>query len=220
MGHTSVMTLAWNNQDYTKKFIQSVREHWHGSDYELLLLDNGSTDNTTPEIYKEVDGLIRLPANIGFGMGFNLLRKIARGKYLCLMNNDTEFVERPRWKYTDGLMFVTANNVLSPVNGCNQKQGGVTELEKFKLPTPSGVGMYISAELFDKVGGFSPEFGLASGEDSDLCFKVWEAGKPVIVNKNVWVQHEGKVSSKQLGNWQKLWQKNYFVLKDKWKKYI
>lgn len=212
----SVLTLDWDNHELTDKFVDSVRKHWKG-DYELLVLDNGSAS-----MYKndKVDKIVRSTRNRGFGGGFNHLREHANGKHLCLMNNDALFVETPDWNYKRGLMFCTAENVRSEVNEAIMPAHGIRRLEKFSQKLPSGVGMYLSADLFDAVHGFSPEFKIASGEDSDLCFKVWEHGDEVFVNDRVWVKHIGKATARLLPNWQDLWKKNGAKFKKKWQKYF
>jgi GT2 family glycosyltransferase len=196
-----------------------VRKYWQG-DYELLLLDNGSEDDT-PTLMPTVDRYFRSDVNMGFSKGFNELVSKAEGEFVCLMNNDAEFVEQPIFTYNGGLVFFTANNIRSPRNHREQKREYPKKLkiDKFQRSVPSGVAMFMAKDVFDEVGGFSEEF-VTSGEDTDLCFKLWEADHDIYVDEHVWVNHEGKASAKQLDDWKKIWKDNTKRVKEKWQKYF
>jgi GT2 family glycosyltransferase len=66
-------------------------------DYEILLVDNGSTDHSVPllrERYAHVQ-LIPLERNRGFAEAVNIGSRAARGQYVALLNTDT--VAKPDW---------------------------------------------------------------------------------------------------------------------------
>jgi GT2 family glycosyltransferase len=72
-------------------------------------------------------------------------------------------------------------------------------------------------DLISKFGGWSEEYEIASGEDADLCFKVWKAGYDILIDERVLIIHEGKVtSSSKLEDWQAHFKLNSRQFKKKW----
>ena len=58
---------------------------------ELIIVDNGSESTTQKWIKENADKSLIFPENQGFSKGFNEGVKIARGDYVMMANNDTEF---------------------------------------------------------------------------------------------------------------------------------
>ncbi|MFX1486630.1 MAG: glycosyltransferase family 2 protein [Promethearchaeota archaeon] len=90
----SVIVLNWNGKKFLSKCLGSLLEQDYPN-YEVLLVDNGSTDGSI-EFVKERLGknsrlrLIALDENYGFAKGNNIGIKYAHGKYVIILNNDTE----------------------------------------------------------------------------------------------------------------------------------
>ena len=55
---TSLVIAVWNQLDYTKRCLGSI-ERWTGRPYELVIVDNGSTDGTR-EFLRTVKGRVIL----------------------------------------------------------------------------------------------------------------------------------------------------------------
>lgn len=86
----SVIIVNYNTKDLTKHCIDSVFEHTSGITFEVILVDNASTDGSV-ELF-EKDTRIRFlesGRNLGFGKANNLGAQNAEGKYLFLLNSDT-----------------------------------------------------------------------------------------------------------------------------------
>ena len=77
----SIITLTYNNLSYTKKFIESLYKYTQ--DFELIIVDNGSTDGTV-EYLKTLNSvkLILNKENLGFSKGNNQGIGIAEGEYI------------------------------------------------------------------------------------------------------------------------------------------
>lgn len=89
----SVVTALFNGLDYTKKYLKSLESTLQGLDYELILVDDGSTDGTR-EFLKELRTgpnlkVIFNEQNLGFAKSNNLACWQATGDYLLFVNNDT-----------------------------------------------------------------------------------------------------------------------------------
>lgn len=91
----SIIIINYNTYNYTSKCIQSVLTHTQHLQFEIILVDNASTE-CDPELFKQQFpkiSLIKSSRNLGFSGGNNLGIKIARGKYILLLNSDTELVD-------------------------------------------------------------------------------------------------------------------------------
>ena len=90
----SVIVLNWNGKRFLGKCIASLLEQ-DFTDYEVLLVDNGSVDNSVELVHEEFGNnprlrIVKLGYNYGFSKGNNLGIKYANGKYVIILNNDTE----------------------------------------------------------------------------------------------------------------------------------
>lgn len=90
----SVIVLNWNGKHFLEKCLGSLLNQ-DCSDFEVLLVDNGSTDSSV-EFVRNTFGedsrlrIVALSENYGFSEGNNIGFKHAKGKYVISLNNDTE----------------------------------------------------------------------------------------------------------------------------------
>lgn len=91
----SVIIINYNTYSITAQCIRSVIRHTRGVDYEIILVDNASTERDPEDFLKEFPSirLIRNPENNGFAKGNNLGISQARGRYILLLNSDTYLEE-------------------------------------------------------------------------------------------------------------------------------
>ena len=90
----SIIIINYNTKQLTINCIRSVIEQTKNVTYEIILVDNASTE-TDPAIFLDVFPSIKLvvsPMNKGFSGGNNLGIDIAQGEYVLLLNSDTELV--------------------------------------------------------------------------------------------------------------------------------
>lgn len=89
----SIIIVNFNGLKHLNKCLSSVLKTEY-SNFEIVLVDNGSSDGSVDYVKKnfavERLKLIELPQNRGFAEGNNSGVKKARGKYIVLLNNDTE----------------------------------------------------------------------------------------------------------------------------------
>lgn len=77
---TSIIILSYNTYTYTRRCIESIRRHTEPGTYELIVIDNGSQDESVAWLKQQTDiNLVCNQENTGFPGGCNqgLLR--ARG---------------------------------------------------------------------------------------------------------------------------------------------
>ena len=87
---TSIITPLWNHlEDLTKPFVASMLEC--KGNFELVLVDNGSTDGTAKYLKALKDKrivVVESKKNLGFGGGSNLGYRRAKGDHVCFLSND------------------------------------------------------------------------------------------------------------------------------------
>ena len=97
-GATSIIIPCWNQLEFTRQCIAALLRHTHGP-WELIAIDNGSTDGTAGYLANLRDAaplpvtLISNSRNLGFPAAINQGLKCARGDYLVLLNNDVVVTE-------------------------------------------------------------------------------------------------------------------------------
>lgn len=90
MALISVIMSVYNGGNYISESIESILEQTY-TNFELIIINDGSTDNTEKVIQKYQDKRIRyykLPSNKGVGFASNYGLKKARGKYIAKADAD------------------------------------------------------------------------------------------------------------------------------------
>jgi N-acetylglucosaminyl-diphospho-decaprenol L-rhamnosyltransferase len=87
----SIIIVSYNTRDITLACLGSVYAQTRETTFEVIVLDNASTDGSADAIAEKFPQvqLIRHPSNLGFAGGNNLAAKRAAGEYLLLLNPDT-----------------------------------------------------------------------------------------------------------------------------------
>jgi GT2 family glycosyltransferase len=92
----SILIVSYNTRAMTLEAISSVVRETRDVSYEIIVVDNASTDGSAEAIaaHPAAPRLIRLQENIGFGRGNNLAAEHAAGDHLLLLNPDTVVTDR------------------------------------------------------------------------------------------------------------------------------
>jgi GT2 family glycosyltransferase len=90
----SIIIVNFNTPDLSLACIESIKNHSHLLDYEIIVVDNAPRENRKNDFENSYTGLkyIYSDINIGFGRANNLGMEIAKGDYLLLLNSDTLFI--------------------------------------------------------------------------------------------------------------------------------
>lgn len=87
----SIITVNYNSTEVTVEMLRSIQRLGYAS-LEVIVVDNASREDPGARLREVYPGvrLIVSPVNLGFSGGNNLGIRVANGKYLFLVNNDTE----------------------------------------------------------------------------------------------------------------------------------
>ena len=218
----SVVVLAWNNVELTRRCVASVRAHTSSS-YELLVVDNGS-DPPGPGVARETADVVVLHAtNRGFAAGMNSGLERARGEVVAFVNNDT--VLPPDWdrmlveqarRDTVGIVVPAVTAAGNAVSVRTRPGTTARALPPFR-EVPSGVVYVMRTQVARALGGWDERYEPAGAEDADLCFQVWLNGLEVVLDERVLVEHVSKASASLLPDQSGAWATNRRRLLRKWR---
>ena len=91
----SIITVNWKVKDLLEKCLRSVYEQTKDISFEVFVVDNDSGDGSV-EMVREKFPQVSLTAsndNLGFAKGNNIAVKDAKGRYILLLNPDTEILD-------------------------------------------------------------------------------------------------------------------------------
>lgn len=95
MKKVSVIILNWNGSKLLRKYLPSVVQYTNGDIAEVVVADNGSTDDSLQIIREEFPSvrLITFDQNYGFAKGYNLAISQIRTPYCLLLNDDVRVTD-------------------------------------------------------------------------------------------------------------------------------
>ena len=210
----SIIIVNYNGKELLKKCLDSLLKVNYDN-FEIILVDNNSTDGTVEFITKNYPSLIiiKLDSNKGFAEPNNVAAKISKGKYLLFLNNDTvvtpNFIsEMVKVMETDKKIAVCQSLLLKP-DGSVDSSGdfidhlGVVYNSKTKIDeirevsSARGASMLVRSDIFEKLDGFDQKFFITF-EDVDLCWRSWILGYRVLIIPTSIVYHEGGITIKKI----------------------
>jgi GT2 family glycosyltransferase len=214
----SIIIVNYNGETYLEDCINSIYTYCSFIDYEVIIVDNNSTDNSVSLIknkYPKIK-LIESIENLGFARGNNLAVKNSSGKNILLLNNDTILLE----DISIALEELSKENVgivsikMLGKNKQYRKSAGnfptisslifftKLHLKNYGFETGNfikdtievdwleGSFLLTKKEYFIKVGGLSEDYFMYV-EDVDFCKKIALLGKKRIFITNISYIHYG-----------------------------
>ena len=210
----SIIIVNYNGKELLQKCLDSLLKVNYDN-FEIILVDNNSTDGTVEFITKNYPSLIiiKLDSNKGFAEPNNVAAKISKGKYLLFLNNDTvvtpNFIsEMVKVMETDKKIAICQSLLLKP-DGSVDSSGdfidhlGVVYNSKTKIDeirevsSARGASMLVRSDIFEKLDGFDQKFFITF-EDVDLCWRSWILGYRVLIIPTSIVYHEGGITIKKI----------------------
>ena len=195
----SIIITVHNRADLTLKCLESVSRNTQYPQWEMVIVDNASSDET-PKLLASLEGdvkILRSEENLGFAKGNNWGAKAAEGQLFCFLNNDTEVMTGWLQALADclernpgaaacggkllfpdltvqhaGLVFDKIDHVAYHVYRGLPKNALQVSRER-KLKAVTGACMLVKREYFEAANGFDE--GYINGyEDVDLCLRIGE----------------------------------------------
>ena len=236
---TSIIILTYNNLDANKICLESIRKYTEKGTYEIIVVDNHSTDGTVEWLKQQKDlKLILNDENLGFPRGCNQgIQAAEKGNDILLLNNDT--IVTPNWLKNLKKCLYSKDDigaVGSVTNSCSNFQvvpavyNSLEELIEFasknNVSNSSlweerlrlvGFCMLIKNEVVKKIGLLDDRFSPGNFEDDDYSFRIRKAGYRLILCKDSYIHHFGSVSfKKESGVYKQLLTDNRKKFAKKW----
>ncbi len=196
----SLVIPVWNQLDYTKRCLSSI-EQWTDAPYEVVIVDNGSTDGTREFLRTVKATVITNDTNLGCAKAWNQGVRASQGKVIGILNND--IVVTPGWLATlIEFMERTGHGIVSPsaregsldydLNGYavefTRRCAGATRPEIY------GACMLIRRDVFDRIGLFDEGFAYGGCEDIDFLWRAQRANVSVGMTGSVLIHHFSMVT--------------------------
>lgn len=215
----SVIIVNYNTCDLTSACIQSIIDHTNDLSYEIIVVDNASTDGSK-EIF-EIDTRIKYiysGKNGGFGYGNNRGIEVAKGEYLFLLNSDTlllndaigEFFKYAKshnpktiygcylqgddGSYRDSFFYFPAFTIKDFIKRIVKPHNYQPDYTNREVECICGADMFIPRQAIDEAGMFDENIFLY-GEEGELQYRMMKKGyRRMLINSPQIVHLEGESS--------------------------
>ncbi len=130
----SIIIVTFEARDVVVDCLESICRNPPRKPYEVFVVDNGSTDGTSDILrsrFPEVR-LVRIPINGPYAVANNRALALARGRYLCLLNNDTIVLPEA---FDRMLAFLLEHPEAGAVGSRLLNEDGTTQVSVKSLPT-------------------------------------------------------------------------------------
>lgn len=199
---TSILIVGYNSRRYLEKCLSSIPGASKRNRWEVIFVNNG-TDNSVPylaEAFPDVE-IVPSRGNVGFAAANNLLARRARGKWLLLLNPDTQLepdaidlLLDAAQSYSDFQILAGATYTGDPprlavpptvlpnlwdltkgVIGIQPKPTDLAGQGVVDVESVNGGFMLVNAGMWERLGGMDEGFFLYT-EEVDFCKRCLEAG--------------------------------------------
>lgn len=226
----SVIIPNWNGQELLKDCLLSLQNQSY-EDFEIILVDNGSTDGSIEYAEKNFPQvkIIKLSKNFGFSKAINEGVKKSNANYVVFLNNDTaasknwlknlvecanshpevisvnskllNFYNRKR---IDGVGILINEVGQAKSIGWQEEDHGQYDSEQYIFGATGGASLFKRLD-FIKVGGFDEKYFMYS-EEVDFAFRSQFLGYKSIYCPSAVLYHKHKATAKKLPQHIEYWQ--------------
>ncbi|MFD3257087.1 glycosyltransferase [Paenibacillus lentus] len=224
----SIIIVTHNNWELTDRCLGSLLQYTTVPRFEIIIVDNASTDQTPANLLKLTHPNIKtilLSENDGFAGGNNIGIINATGDYVVLLNNDTmvskDWLPRLMQPFKTDHQ-IAAVGPMSNFVGNDQKLdffvgdevygANAAWLDEFhalfdkRFRYTDMLGFFcvmIKKEIFEKLGHLDKSFGCGMFEDDDYCLRMLQAGYRLAIAEDAFVYHHGSATFNQWDEEQK-----------------
>jgi GT2 family glycosyltransferase len=239
----SVVVLTHDNLAFSRMCLASVLENTEYPNYELIVVDNASSDGTVEELERLSGSISNFKVilndhNAGFGPGNNQGLAAATGEILVLLNNDTVV---PRGWLTRLARHLDDASIglIGPATNrsCNEaqmnipyqtygefqavarSQGERYERERLPIRMPMMFCVAFRRDSYERIGPLDERYEVGMFEDEDYALRAKAAGLQVAWTPEVYVHHAYHASIGKLlpnGDYMRLVKLNQGRFEEKW----
>jgi GT2 family glycosyltransferase/glycosyltransferase involved in cell wall biosynthesis len=209
----SIIIPTYGQVQCTLRCLAAIAAHLPAAPIEVIVVDDASGDPAVARLDR-VEGIrvIRQTRNLGFLHTCNAAAKSAIGVHLLFLNNDTEPCAgwldamlalaraRPdagavgaKLIYPDGRLQEAGGIIWNDATGWNYGRGDDPAKPEYnyvrEVDYCSGAALLVPSAVFASLGGFDPRYAPAYFEDTDLAFRLREAGYKVLYEPRAVVVH-------------------------------
>ena len=186
MNTVSIIIPHYNGEDLLYNCIDSIYKNISIKDFELIVVDNASTDDSINRIKSNFQNvkIISSNSNLGYSGGCNLGATHANGKYLLFLNNDTEHSS----EWIEKLVhFLDSNSNIAAV------QPKILNIYNKKLfDYAGGTGGFIDKFCFPFVQGrIFDTLEEDHGQYNNPSKIFWASGAALMIRSNIFKELEG-----------------------------
>jgi GT2 family glycosyltransferase/peptidoglycan/xylan/chitin deacetylase (PgdA/CDA1 family)/glycosyltransferase involved in cell wall biosynthesis len=241
----SILIVTYNSQDYIQPCLESVIRNTSYPSYEILIVDNGSSDGTVQLLKDHAEAeprirVITLPDNKGFAAANNIAARLAKGDYLIFLNIDT--MVTPGWvgRLVRHHQNDPSAGVIVPVTNwagnearINTDYANYGEMEDFALElAQKNMGASIELdvapffcaliprEVWTQAGELDERFETGMFEDDDYSIRVRQLSRRIIAAEDCFVHHFGRGSFSKMSSteYRRIFDQNLRRFEEKWAK--
>jgi GT2 family glycosyltransferase len=208
----SVLIIAQDNYEMTANCIVSAAVNTDAT-IEVVVFDNASTDETQnlPSVHPSIR-YVRAETNVGFTIAVNRAAKLATGRMILLLNNDTEVTPRAIDIALDvlqkdpgigavGAKIVRMHGLLQEGGSIVWRDGTCLGYARDGNPSAgqvsfvrdvdfcSGCFLAVMRADWEEMNGFDEAYAPAYYEETDFCLRIWQRGKRVVYDPRIVVWH-------------------------------
>jgi GT2 family glycosyltransferase len=202
----SFIILNYNGKEITERCIQSLTENVSIDDYEIIVVDNASSDGSSYYLRNKFP-FIRIvnEQKNKFIAAYNDGVREASGDWVFLLNNDMlfnkGFLEFLIPHLNKGDLFAVGSKMVNPAGNtekcanypiykCGYLWINTLQVDDYSPTIYIGCHGLFNREKFLQLGGFDPIYSPFYVEDLDLCYRAWKRGWKVFIEpKSVIIHH-------------------------------
>lgn len=191
----SVVIPARNEESQLPRTLEAAHAQLAGYNYEIIVVDNGSTDATVG-LAKAAGATVLSRPGISLGALRNQGVAHARGKFLLFLDADISLT--PEWRdrlpaalaaMQRGLV-MTGSHYAVPEDGTWIERNWFDHIVEDRRVTHLATGhMMLSMDTFARIGGFDET--LRTGEDFEICQRLLAAGGEIVNDPALKAIHHG-----------------------------
>ncbi|MBT3269825.1 glycosyltransferase family 2 protein [Candidatus Poribacteria bacterium] len=237
---TSILILNYNGKEHVERCLLALRVFTDAA-YELIVIDNGSTDGSQ-EFLRAADApnmtLVENPENIGCPPARAQGMSLAGGDYIVFLDNDTVVTSGwlsrlirhcendpaigmlgPSTNYISGPQMIPGVAYETTPELVSIAETMALHFEGVLQPTTRLVGfcMFMRRAVVDAIGCCDPRFGKYGFEDDDYSIRAILAGFRLCIARDVFIHHLGSRGQVDGGlDYSSLVREAWSVFRDKW----